>query len=249
MTDRGEKQLGLEKNALSDLFGEAAISDVALIGRDTFLEEGAAIGILFQARNELFENDIRQQQKRALMQFKDRGAMIETLKIAGHDVEFLSTPDNRLRSFHAQDGMFHLVTTSRVMVERFFEVGGGKPSIADSAEFKLARAKMPIERQDTLFAFFSPQFFEGLLTPQYQVELHRRMRSIVEMELMQMAQLAAKNERLPDDVDSLIAAGLLPKDFGQRPDDSQIVMTDAGMTDSLRGPRGNFLPITDVPIK
>ncbi len=249
MSERGEKQLGLEKNALADLFGEAAILDVALIGRDTFLEEGAAIGILFQGRNELLENDIRTQQKKALAQFKDRGATLESVKIAGRDVDFLSTPDNRLRSFHATDGMFHLVTTSRVMVERFFEVGEGKRSLADSAEFKHARAKMPIKREDTLFAFFSPQFFEGLLTPQYQVELHRRMRSIVEMELLQMAQLAANNEGLPQDVDSLIAAGLLPKDFGQRPDESRIVATETGLADSLRGPRGHFLPITDIEIQ
>ncbi len=249
MAERGEKQLGLEKNALADLFGEAAIADVALIGRDTFLEEGAAIGILFQGRNELLENDIRQQQKRALTQFKDRGAKIETIKISGRDVSFLSTPDNRLRSFHAQDGLFHLVTTSREMVARFFEAGQGKRSLADSQEFKFARQKMPLERQDTLFAFFSPQFFEGLLSPQYQVELHRRMRSIVDMELLQLARLAARNEKIPEETDAMIAAGLLPKDFGQRADGSELIITENGIVDSLRGPRGHFLPITDVEIK
>ena len=77
-------------------------------------------GMLFQASNtKILNNDLSQQRQRALDRAKANGATAQTLKIAGREVSFFSTPDNRLRSFHAVDGDFHLVTTSRAMVERF----------------------------------------------------------------------------------------------------------------------------------
>ena len=48
---RLEHQLALRETALSKLLGDAVIADVAIIGTDTFFREGAAVGVLFQARN------------------------------------------------------------------------------------------------------------------------------------------------------------------------------------------------------
>ena len=45
---RVEKQLCLKQSALAELLGPTVIADVAIIGRDTYTREGAAIGILFQ---------------------------------------------------------------------------------------------------------------------------------------------------------------------------------------------------------
>jgi hypothetical protein len=125
---RVQNQLGLEQNLLGELLGDTVISDVALVGRDTFTRDGAAIGILFQAKNTgILKNDLSQQRKRALDRAKEQGATAETLQIAGCEVSFFSTPDSRLRSFHAIDGDFHLVTTSRAMAEQFLALkeGGG----------------------------------------------------------------------------------------------------------------------------
>src|SRR6185295_15471028 len=51
MNKRLQYQLGLEQNVLGELLGDKVISDVALVGRDTFMREGAAMGIMFQAIN------------------------------------------------------------------------------------------------------------------------------------------------------------------------------------------------------
>src|SRR5262249_40498862 len=48
---RLERQLALRETALSKVLGDTVIADVALIGTDTFFREGAAVGVLFQARN------------------------------------------------------------------------------------------------------------------------------------------------------------------------------------------------------
>ncbi len=249
MGKRAQRQLALEQGVLAELLGDQVIADVAIIGRDTFTHEGAAIGMLFQAKNSVLANDLAGQRKRAMAREKDAGIMEERVTIAGREVSFLSTPDNRVRSFYAIDDKFHLVTTSRAIVERFFAVADGQQSLGNSAEFRVARQTMPLDRQDTIFVYFSTAFFEGLLSPQYQVELARRMKSVTDLELLQLARLAAIGEGVRSDtVDDLAAAGLLPPGFGRRPDGSGPIVSDTGLLDSRRGARGAFLPIPDVKI-
>src|SRR5690606_8314376 len=57
LNQKAQGQLGLRETALAELLGNRLISDVALIGRDLYLREGGAIGILFEARNELLLNE------------------------------------------------------------------------------------------------------------------------------------------------------------------------------------------------
>lgn len=251
LNDRVQAQLGLERNKLAELFGDRVIADVCLLGRDTFVREGASIGILFQAHStEVLGNDLTQQRRRALARDKKLGSAEETIEIAGHTVSFFSTPDNRLRSFHAVDGDFHLVTTSRAMVERFFEAGQGKESLGQSDEFRQARTRMPNSGEDTIFVYMSTAFFEGLASPPYQIELRRRLQSVTDIELLSLAQLAAKGEnKASDAIEDLVAEGFLPRGFGRRPDRSGPIIAGGVVVDSLRGARGTFLPIADVRLK
>ncbi len=251
LNDRVQAQLGLEQNKLAELFGDRVIADVCLLGRDTFVQEGAAIGILFQAHGtEVLANDLTQQRRRAQARAKENGATEETVEIAGRKVSYFSTPDNRLRSFHAIDGDFQLVTTSRAIVERFFAAGEGKRSLGQSDEFRQARARMPNSREDTIFVYMSPAFFEGLLSPKYQIELKRRLASVTDMEILTLARHAARGERVASEtIEDLEAGGFLPRGFGRRPDGSGPVVSEEGMFDSRRGARGTFLPIADVQLK
>jgi len=250
LTQRVQRQLCLKQTKLAELVGPAVIADVAIIGRDTYTREGAAIGILFQARNALLGADLSRQRNEAFVKEKPNGATRETVRIAGHDVRFVSTPDNRLRSFYAVDGDFHLVTTSRAMARRFFEVGQGKVSLGAHPEFRYARGVLPVDRDDTVFAFFSPPSLEGLLGPAYQIELARRMRAVTDIELVKLARLAAHVEQVPrETIDDLVEARLLPPRFGRRADGSGPILADHAVTDSLRGARGTFLPIPDVPMR
>lgn len=250
MNKRLQGQLGLEQNVLGELLGDKVISDVALVGRDTFTREGAAMGILFQAINtKVLRNDFTQQRDRALERMKDKGAKAETVQVAGREISFYSTPDNRLRSYYAVDGDYHLVTTSRAMVEQFLAASDGRSSLGNSSEFRFARQATPISRNDTIFLFFSSAFFQGLFSPQYSIELERRMKSVTDIELLMLARLAARGEQLPgDSTQELTAAGFLPRGFGRRPDGSGPVQLGEEIVDSARGARGTFVPIPDVAI-
>ncbi len=248
-SERLQGQLGLKQSALAEVLGPAVISDVALIGYDLYFADGAAMGILFQARSGLLANDLIQQRQAALAAEAERGATEETLTIAGHKVSFVSTPDNRLRSYYVADGEFHLVTTCRHLVERFLEVGKGEASLGSLPEFHHARRLLPLERDDTIFLYFSTPFFQNLVTPQYQIELERRFRSATDMQLYWIARQLARARGVPSDsVFDLIERGLLPPTFVDRPEGGEVLVTEDTWIDTLRGARGTFTPIPDMKL-
>lgn len=221
---RIQDQLALKESSLAELFGGQLISDIALIGRDTYLREGAAIGVLFEARNGLLKNELTKQQREAVARWADRGAKLETIRLAEQDVSAATTPDNRLRSFYVQTDRYHLVTNSTQIAIRFLEASAGKRPLGADGAFQSARDRFPVENNATVFAYLSPAFFRGLVSPQYQVELRRRLKAVTDLELVQMAHWVARHERLPHhSIDDLIRARLLPGDFKRRPDGSHVV--------------------------
>lgn len=249
-TQRMQQQLALQLSALAEVMGPAVIADVALIGRDLYLREGAALGVLFQARNALLGVDLQRQRAAKLAEEKKNGATLTTVKIAGRDVSCLATPDNRLRSFYVADGDYHFVSTSRALVQRFLEAGNGQETLGQSPEFRHARSVLPTSREDTIFVYFSSTFFQGLMGPQYQVELPRRLRATTDLELLMLATWAARAEHQPaETIADLVRGRLLPAGFERRPDGSGPALIDGKVVDSLRGARGSFTPIPDVELQ
>jgi len=261
-SERFQKQIAVGESKLSRVMGPAVIRDVAIIGLDMYMRDGAAMGILFQANNNmLLSRNLGGQRQDA--KGKSANAKEETLRIAGHDVSFISTPDGRIRSYYVVDGDFHLVANSRRLVERFLEAGAGQQPLAGLAEFQEARTAMPLTRDDTIFLFASSAFFKNLAGPQYRIELDRRLRSIGEMRALKLARLAARVENNgAETIDELVAAELLPAGFAQHPDGSKLVALEPSPSgrgqgegappvtyrDSLRGNPGWMVAIPDMPI-
>lgn len=270
LNQRVENQLGLRESSLSRILGPKVISDMAMIGRDTFLQEGAAVGILFEAKNSLLKGELENQRKRRVAEMADAGATIDVVEINGTKVSFASTPDNSLRSYQAYRGNFHLVTNSRHIAARFLECceiadaqdeasppatpsppSAPRGSLGDSAEFRYARSLIPVGEGNTLFAYLSRRFFEGLLSPQYQIELHRRLRSITDLELLPLATLAAIAEghgNEPITASRLVQLGFVGSRVDIRSDGSFTKIVNGKAVDSLRGARGTYLPIPDTPV-
>src|SRR4051812_42384684 len=270
-SERFQQQIAVGETKIARVMGPTVVHDVAIIGLDPYMRDGAAMGILFQANNSaLLKNNLSGQRLDAKAQHQD--AVEETVRIANHDVSYMHTPDGRLRSFYAIDGDFHLVASSRRLIERFYEAALGNNSLAASTEFADCRAAMPLTRDDTLFLFAPAAFFQDLASPHYRIELDRRLRSIGEMRSLTIAQLAANVEhRDAKSVDQLIAAELLPSGFARRTDGSKLMevpapadknaairtkrtplasdLSNATFRDSLRGDPGWMTPIPDVPVE
>lgn len=245
---RMERQLALRETDLAKLLGEHVIGEMAFIGTDMFVREGASLGVLFQAKQgTLLSAAIAAQRAQSLAEGK--GVSEQTIEIAGHRVSFLSTPDNRVRSYYAVDGDFHLVTTSSTLVRRFFEAGQGNEALADLKEFRWARSKQPADANNAVLMYLSDPFIRLIVSPAYRVEMTRRMRADADLELLELARLAAKGEEAVDgSIDELIAGGFLPPGFQKRADGSRVVLEKGVATDSMRGARRSFVPVFDVVI-
>jgi hypothetical protein len=213
------------------------------------MREGAAFGLMFQARNSMLlgANFSQQRSQRAA---NDDSVTEEKVEIAGHTVSFLSSHDGTVRSYYASDGEFHFITTSETLARRFLETADGQGALGSSVDFRHARSVMPLSRDDTVFAYFSDAFFRNFTSPRYRIEMIRRLRAAADIELVQMAMLASAAENQPGDtIGQLIAGGYLPPDFTQRGDGSRTMLVDGLVFDSLRGLRGAFKPIPDVPVE
>ena len=248
-TARFEDQLNLETSELSRMLGPTVIEDQAIIGRDLFLSDGATMGVLFKAANAfLLRTSLNNE--RASRARADEAVELTDIEIAGRTVTLLRSSDNRVRSFMAEDDSYIFVTNSRTLVERFFEVGESGASLAATPTFRLSRQYMPLERGDTIFAYFSPEMLQGLASPRYLVELRRRFRAEADIALVHLARLAAASEGNPlRGVGELTAAGYLPSHFGPRGDASGVITVGDRVLDSKRGARGTFLPIADVEVE
>ena len=244
---RMERMLHTRLTAVAKMFGDRIISDMAIIGRDLYMKEGASLGALFSTNNPgLLISSMQNERKQALG--KVPGASMQTISIEGKDVSLLSTPDNSVRSFLVADGDHVLLTTSRTLVERFLQTGAGQPSLATTDSFRWARVWMPAGNTYSVFGYFSPEFFRGLVSPEYQIELQRRLRAIAHLEVAEVASLAAAAEGVSPDLASMVETGLVPEWFDERPDGARTLRSDNRWIDSLRGARGGFLPIVDVEI-
>ncbi|GIW98033.1 MAG: hypothetical protein KatS3mg111_1366 [Pirellulaceae bacterium] len=247
-TARIERMLASRMSTVSRMFGGNVVKDMALVGRDLYVKEGPAMGVLFHvSQPALFDRSMRADRQAIADSTPD--AVLRDVEIANTKVSFLATPDNRVRSFYVLDGEFALITTSRHMMQRFLAVGRGEPSLASLPSFQAARQWMPPANNYALFAFFSPEFFYSLMSPQYQIELKRRLMAIAHLEVAELASQTALSEGLRgDSVGSLRIAGLVPPWFDQRPDGAKTLRHADTWIDSLRGRRGSFLPIPDVPV-
>ncbi len=241
-------QLAIRSSEFDELFGGNLISDVAVIGNDTYFGEGSAVGVVLHARNsKALQRNLNAKRKKFAAEQK--GAKLEEVQFGETTIQFLSTPDNRYRSFYVVHGDFHLTTTSLELAKRFVQSAGGDRSLGDSSEFRYARYMMPLERDDTVFVYLSTAFYQSLLSPQYQIELRRRNRVVADMQLLEIARLAARTEGYDaKDMTELIRHGFLASDFGIRPDHSQIEFDGIHWYDTSRGQRGFFTPIPDVDI-
>ncbi len=244
-------QLAIESTEFDRLFGGNLIADVAVVGNDMFFEDGSSVGVLLYAKNtKSLTGNLTSKRKKFAAKHKDLGCEVDYIDVNGVKVQFLRTPDNRYRSFYVVRNDCHLVASSISLVRRFIEASAGKGALASSLEFRYARQQMPLSREDTVFVFVPSKFLYKLLGPGYQIELARRNRSITDMQIFELAMLAARNEGLDVSADptKLNGTGFLPDQFGGRPDGSVLSRNKEIWVDSVRGQRGYFVPIPDVEI-
>ena len=204
------------------------------------------MGFIFEARNGLLLGSLSGPRA---WRVKDGKAKEETIKIEGQNVSFLSSPYVSICSYYAVSGDYHFVTSSRALVTRFLQTAKGDGPSGNSQEFRHARSVLPVDRNDAVFVYFSDAFFRNFTSPAYRIESLRRLEAATDIEIVQMAKLNAATEGKPGStIEELIAGGFLPPGFGPPSDGSQAVIGKGEVDHCLRGRRGSFTPVPDVPV-
>ena len=96
LTDRFERQFSIRYSLLADLLGDHVVQDLALIGTDIYMSDGAALGVLLEAKNSLLL-DAALSRERSAMLSREPQARRTKVKVQGHEVELIATEDNRVR--------------------------------------------------------------------------------------------------------------------------------------------------------
>jgi hypothetical protein len=246
-TSRIERMLATKLTSVAKLFGDNLVEDMALFGSDLYIKEGASLAVVLQSvKPEFLKRAIDSDRAAVLSQQAD--ARLQQIEIAGIPVSFLSTPDNRIHSYFCSHDNYMVISTSKHLITRFLEVANSRNSLASTPSFRWARLWMPESNNYSVFGYLSPDFFHRLVSPQYQIELNRRLQAVAHLELAEVAAVAQSAEQLADSdsIDALKANGMLPDWFDERPDGSQVLRLGDRWVDAIRGGRGSFLPIADV---
>ncbi len=245
-SQRVERMLATKLTSMAKMFGDQLVADMAVVGSDLYLKEGASLGVIMYAKNmTLLKTAVDADRRSAAA--KNPAATLQQVQIAGERVSLLSTPDNTVRSFMATKGQAIFVSTSERLTERFLSAGP-EDCLATDPQFRWTRQWMPTENEYGVFAYFSPQFFQTLVGPHYQVELRRRMNALAHIDVAELAdQLATAEGSSGVDADGLKSRGLLPQNFGVLPV-SEIAKDNQGWFDAVRGRRGSFVPIADMDV-
>ncbi len=152
MRQQVEQQLAIQLDKSHKMNIDRYLEDMALIGRDFFFRDGAALGVLFCAKSdrELAAAISRQRQDTLR---SNAGVTEQLLTIGAHRVSLLSTADHRVRSFYAHDDRFHLITNCRAMMVEFLAASRGEGSLAargnSSMPGRTSRPRPPSARSST----------------------------------------------------------------------------------------------------
>ncbi len=244
---RLEKRLGLREERLLATLKKGVLSDMAVIGTDALLRQGPAVAVLLEAKESGWLTTILREEQAHILKTVPK-AIRTTEQILGRRVSLIATPGNQVRSFYAVDGKYHLISTSRQLVKRFFEAGQGERCLGKLDEFRWARRVAPLSEQRDLFVYLSDPFFRNLVSPHYRIAMTRRLRAETEIELAYLARWAAEAEgHSAKGIVELMKAGYLPSSFEQRPGGGQVLWDEQAVAyaDSQWGDRGAFLPIPD----
>jgi hypothetical protein len=148
-------------------------------------------------------------------------------------------------------GDFHVVTNSLGLLKQFLAIDRRLGSLGRLDEYRYACEQQQADLEShRILIYLSDPFFRRLASPHYRIELLRRARSLAEMHEFAVASTVATSlGHNGATAETLVATGYLPPTFARRANDGQIAVVNNHVVDSVRGRRGTFLPIPDVPLQ
>jgi hypothetical protein len=202
-----EEQLCVRRDVLARLFADAVISEVALTGADTFVEEGSDLTMILRLRQpEVFR-------KAAAGWLEDARKAHADLTEAefnyrGHKIAARYASDRGVSSFVAEHAGYVVYSNSHRAIRRCLDAAvGAAPSLYDSLDYRYVSTILPPSAAANAGYFFVPEaMIRRLVGPAAKISEKRRLQCFNNLVMLNNASLFYRMEygRSPRSLTDLI---------------------------------------------
>lgn len=204
------RQLCLEPDLLSRLFGDRVIGAMAFTGNDPFLKEGSDLSVLFRLKDrELFLKQLDKRHREAASNYH---AQREESFSNGQKLVAVTSPGGRISSHLTVIGDVAVVSNNRAALRRIIETATGKREpLAKALDFQYLRTIFPEgDENEDIFIYLSDAHIRSLVGPVSKISEARRMTCSTNLQVLANARLWYKAERRRDpSLRNLIDGGYL----------------------------------------
>jgi hypothetical protein len=207
---RYETELGLTHDALSQAFGPAVISDVALVGSDPYFSEGTDLTLIFRVQDGARFAAALSACSRALASMHP-GLTTGTFDHEGVTVTVLRSSDGHVRQERASVDGWELISNSPGAIRHVISASHGKLArLADEPDFQYMLAR-DAQQAAPLFAFAGERFIGSVSSAPQRLKEAERVLAEAELAKPGFAALlfGFLNGRAPRDAAELVHAKLL----------------------------------------
>ncbi|MEP4079868.1 hypothetical protein [Haloferula sp.] len=198
LISRYRSQIGLDlPNAAAALL---PVKTVALTGGDPFFPLGTDIALLLETE----KPEALYQALGAPIEFKAGKKKAEAVEWKAEGIEYLGYQnDDRSFSSHLmRHGNLVAVSNSLNQLKRLAEVGGKRPALGASDEFRFFRHRYPLGSDGTGFVFLSDATIRRWAGPETRIGASRRTRALAAM--AESSSRVIEEEKLEDSYEDLL---------------------------------------------
>ncbi|NQT54410.1 hypothetical protein HQ576_20305, partial [bacterium] len=171
-----QTQLCIGVSALTRLFGDLVIGEMAFTGSDPFLKEGSDLTAIIHVKNRpVFDRQMQAYIDTALK--THRAARLSAADYQGVAIRSVATPDRRVCSHSCYLGDYKVYANSLDALKRVIDTHAKRrQSLAAEPDFRYMRTIFPAKpEEEDGFLYLSDAFIRKLVGPRWKIEAQRRI--------------------------------------------------------------------------
>ena len=230
LPSRYMNQLCVDLSALTRLFGDFVIGEVAITGGDPFMREGTDVALIIQVKNRRVFDRMTNGYANGVLR-ANRDAQASESKYEGILIRSIVTPDCRISSHSAYLGEYKVnsnsMDTLKLIIDTFSK---RRKSMANNLDLQYMRTIFPgTEAAEDGFIYLSDSFIRKLLSARWKIEAQRRIVCQNHLRMIANAGTMYRTEmRKKPSIETLIGEKYLSRKVKRCPDRGTYSLDESG---------------------
>ena len=230
LPSRYMNQLCVDLSALTRLFGDFVIGEVAITGGDPFMREGTDVALIIQVKSRRVFDRMTNGYANGVLR-ANRDAQASESKYEGISIRSIVTPDCRISSHSAYLGEYKVnsnsMDTLKLIIDTFSK---RRKSMADNLDLQYMRTIFPgTAAAEDGFIYLSDSFIRKLLSARWKIEAQRRIVCQNHLRMIANAGTMYRSEmRKKPSIETLIGEKYLSKKVKRCPDRGTYSLDESG---------------------